>query len=81
MSKRNRPIEPELVETRRSGQATAAVLDPPESGPPTAEELGQAEPKLKEDVDHGSESAERDTGSVKKLRKPSPPPPPPPKKK
>ena len=33
-----------------------AVIDPPESGPPTAEELGQAEPKLKEDVDHGSES-------------------------
>ena len=56
MSKRNRPTEPE-PET-----ATATVLDPPESGPPTAEELGQAEPKLKEDVDHGSKSAERDTG-------------------
>jgi len=56
MSKRNRPIEPDHQ------AATAAVLDPPESGPPTAEELGQAEPKLKEDVDHGSKSAERDTG-------------------
>ena len=50
MSKRNRRIEPEPQTT------TAAVLDPPESGPPTAEELGQAESKLKEDVGHGSES-------------------------
>jgi hypothetical protein len=50
MSKRNRPIEPDHQ------AATATVLDPPESGPPTAEELGRAESKLKEDVDHGSES-------------------------
>ena len=39
MSKRNRPIEPEDQADRQH----AAVLDPPESGPPTEEELGQAD--------------------------------------
>jgi hypothetical protein len=37
MSKRTRTTEPDHQ------AATAAVLDPPESGPPTAEELGQAD--------------------------------------
>ncbi len=44
MSKRNRPIEPEPQAT------TAAVLDPPESGPPTEAELGQADDDNREAV-------------------------------
>ena len=48
MNKRNRSTEPEYQP--EDPAATAAVLDPPESGPPTAQELGQADDDNREVV-------------------------------
>ncbi len=48
MSKRNRAIEPE--DQPQYPAATAAILDPPESGPPTEAELGQADDDNREAV-------------------------------